>query len=82
MDAISGPVWVVLAILAGVTALAVLQVMTSAIKRETTVHDLRFRVAELRKEQLARMRRLAEEGHTMRQISQSTPPEPRQRHAA
>lgn len=82
MDVLSGPVWVVLAVLVGITALGVLQVLTSSIKRETAMHDLRLRVAELRKEQLARLRRLAEEGHAMPQAPPTTPQEARQRHAA
>ncbi len=82
MDVLSGPVWVVLAVLAAVTAMAVLQVLTSAIKRETFMHDLRLRVAGLRKEQLARLRRLAEEGHTMPEAPPTTPQEATKRHAA
>lgn len=56
MGSLSGPLWAIFAVLAGLTAMGILQVLASAIQRETFIHDLRVRVANLRLEQLAKLR--------------------------
>ncbi|GJQ29762.1 MAG: hypothetical protein HBSAPP03_16460 [Phycisphaerae bacterium] len=82
MAALSGPVWVVLAVIAVVTAMAILQVLASAVGRDTFVHDLRVRVAQLRAEQMERLRRLAENGHVYHDAPPTTPQEADDRRAA
>lgn len=58
--AFSGALWFVVAALAVFAGLGVLHVLACAVRDETRVHDLRVRVAALRREQLERLQRLAE----------------------
>lgn len=60
MAGFSGQVWVVLAIVAGVGVLSILHFLASSIRNDTYVHDMRVRVAGIRKEQAERLQALAE----------------------
>lgn len=60
MEAFSGQVVVVLAIVGGLGVLGILHVMATAVRHDTELHDLKLRVQNLRREQMEKMRRMAE----------------------
>jgi hypothetical protein len=60
MAAFSGQVWVILTVVAGVGVLSILHFLASSIRNNTYVHDMRVRVAGIRKEQAERLQALAE----------------------
>jgi hypothetical protein len=50
-----GQVWLVLAVVAGLAVLALLHFIASGLKDVTYIHDMRVKVASLRKERLDRI---------------------------
>jgi uncharacterized membrane protein len=50
-----GQVWLVLAIVAGLAVLALLHFIAAGLKDVTYIHDMRVKVASLRKERLERI---------------------------
>lgn len=52
-------VWLVLAVIAGVAVLALLHFMAAGLKDVTYIHDMRVKMATLRKERLDRLNALA-----------------------
>jgi uncharacterized membrane protein len=50
-----GQVWLVLAIVAGLAVLALLHFIAAGLKDVTYIHDMRVKVATLRKERLERI---------------------------
>jgi hypothetical protein len=55
MDALMGPLWAVVAILAGVALLALLHFLAAGLRNVTYLHDMRVRVAALRQDRLTRL---------------------------
>ena len=60
MDGLSGQVWVVLAIVAGVGVLSVLHILAASLRNAAYVHEMRVRVSTLRKDQAERLQALAD----------------------
>jgi hypothetical protein len=64
MDTLGGPLWVVIAVITGASVISILHCAATSVRNTTYLHDLRVRVAGLRKEKLERLKALAESaGH-------------------
>ena len=55
-----GPFWAVITIMAGVSVLALLHFLAAGLRNATYVHDMRVKVATVRKERLERLKASAE----------------------
>jgi hypothetical protein len=60
MAGFAGQLWVVLAVAAGIAVLSVLHYLACSIRNTTYVHDMRVRVATIRKDQAERVQALAD----------------------
>jgi uncharacterized iron-regulated membrane protein len=67
-------VWTLLAIAAIAGILGILHLLATAVGHETYVHDLRVKVNTLRRDQLERLRRLAEQHSASVEIVEDAPP--------
>ena len=54
MEGAGGQLWTVLAVVAGVGVLALLHFLASGLRNATNLHDVRVKVARLRKDRLER----------------------------
>lgn len=62
MEPVSGQFLTLLGIVGGLGVLGILHVMATAIRNESEMHNLTLRVHELRREQMEKLKRLAEMG--------------------
>lgn len=62
MNGLSGQFLTLLAIVGGLGVLGILHVMATAVRHDTELHDLKLRVHTLRREQMERLKKLAEMG--------------------
>lgn len=60
MATLGSQVWVVLAVIAGAGVLGVLHYLAASLSNATYLHDMKVRVAALRKDQAERLQALAE----------------------
>jgi cell division protein FtsW (lipid II flippase) len=69
MATLGGQVWVILAVTAGVGVLGILHYVAASFHNATYVHDMRVRIAALRKNQAERLQALAEATQAAEQAS-------------
>lgn len=74
MDGLSGQFLTLLVIVGGLGVLGILHVMATAVRHDTELHDLKLRVHTLRREQMERLKRIAEMGPMSHGVSRSKSP--------
>lgn len=78
MESLASQVWVVLAVVGAVAVLSVLQCVAASIQNATYMHDLKVKVATLRRDRLAQMKEISEDAVTEVGLSAHQPVLPSQ----